>query len=312
MNSNSNAAATSGTFFIAPCMHHQRVGLPGLLLRLLEALGVALAVSLNLSGSTGITSAPISYRPSGSRKRSRRCARRDAVVVAALRADVQVLLEIGRVEHRLARRALAPQALRHWRFAGRSVRLIFGGSSFWSQLMRAPSLAATHRARARMPGRANAASHVRRPRRRGRGLLHLLDDAAADDDRIGDRADRARASRRRGCRSRRRPASGVLRRMRGERSRHVGDVEVRRAGHALQRDVVDVAAAPAAPPGRCAPRSRSARAGRSRSMPCARHQRRERPAFLRRVVDDEHAVDAGVARARRRSARTPMASIGLA
>src|SRR6185503_106920 len=34
----------------------------------------------------------------------------EPVVEAALRAHVQVVLEVGEVEHRLARRALAPQA----------------------------------------------------------------------------------------------------------------------------------------------------------------------------------------------------------
>ena len=40
-------------------------------------------------------------------------ARVDARVMAALRADVQVLLEVGAVEHRFARRALDPQPLGH-------------------------------------------------------------------------------------------------------------------------------------------------------------------------------------------------------
>src|SRR6185369_14313574 len=35
------------------------------------------------------------------------------VVMAAFRADVQVLLQVGAVQHGIARRALGPQALRH-------------------------------------------------------------------------------------------------------------------------------------------------------------------------------------------------------
>src|SRR5207244_12238865 len=40
-------------------------------------------------------------------------ARAEALVVAALRTDVEVLLEVGALEHRVARRALGPQPFRH-------------------------------------------------------------------------------------------------------------------------------------------------------------------------------------------------------
>src|SRR6185295_18004928 len=52
-------------------------------------------------------------------------ARREALVVAALGADVQVLLEVGAVEHCVARRALGPQAFRDGlaRAAGRALDL---------------------------------------------------------------------------------------------------------------------------------------------------------------------------------------------
>ena len=76
----------------------------------------------------------------------------------------------------------------------------------------------------------------------------------------------------------------------------VGDVEVRRAGNALQRHVVDV-------PAREARDLLDPRLGRGRRQqedridPGPFHELRERPALLRRIVDDEDAVDAGGARA---------------
>ena len=88
-----------------------------------------------------------------------------------------------------------------------------------------------------------------------------------------------------------------------------GDVEVAGAGHALQRHVVDVAAGDLGRPGGCARRSRSARAGRSGRCRCAFSSARELLALLGRIVDDQHAVDAGRLRVARealdaRSARS--------
>ena len=97
----------------------------------------------------------------------------------------------------------------------------------------------------------------------------------------------------------------------GELARDVGGVEMAGAGHALQRDVVDVAARERRDRG-------DARLGRRRREQEDRRdaarfeQRGELARFLGRIVDDEHAVDAGRRARDRRTLRTPIASIGLA
>ena len=67
-------------------------------------------------------------------------------------------------------------------------------------------------------------------------------------------------------------------------------------------DIVNVSAAPLRRRWRCARRSMSARSGRSGRCR-ALQQRGELDAFLGRIIDDEHAVDAGRLRIGRRSGR---------
>src|SRR5919204_2610022 len=67
--------------------------------------------------------------------------------MAALRTDVQVLLEIGAVEHRIARGALGPQALGHALAAGRARAL---------DLRRQQLLQPAHASSASLIGRRNA------------------------------------------------------------------------------------------------------------------------------------------------------------
>ena len=192
--------------------------------------------SLNLRLSTGTTSEPISKRPSGSSSCSMRSRALDSRVMAALRADHQVLLEVGAIEHRLARRALDPQALGHRAVLRTPGELLMrGGSSFCSQLIvirpigrascrscRASSLHRVQRAR----GCRRATRPRARLRRRRRPRFDLLDDAAADDDRVGVRGDRLRARRVARCRNRRRPAGDTWRRISAELARDIGGVEV--------------------------------------------------------------------------------------
>ncbi len=80
------------------------------------------------------------------------------------------------------------------------------------------------------------------------------------------------------------------------------DVEAGRAGDALQAHVIEVARRGASPRPRCAHRSTSARAGRC-TRSGASQGRGELLGLLRRVVDDEHAVDAGIAERGRRARR---------
>ncbi len=70
-------------------------------------------LSRNLSGSSGSTSSASSRPVPSSRKPIEPVTRLDAHVVAALRADLQVALELGAVEHGVAGRALDPQAFGH-------------------------------------------------------------------------------------------------------------------------------------------------------------------------------------------------------
>src|SRR5581483_393266 len=90
--------------------HHQRIALGGLLLRLRQALGIAPRIleleRIERQHLGADLEAPVGIEQ---RIEARPCA--EALVVAALRADVQVLLEVRAVEHRIAGRALGPQAL---------------------------------------------------------------------------------------------------------------------------------------------------------------------------------------------------------
>src|SRR5260221_23288 len=95
-----------------PLHHHQRVALGGLLLRLGETLDVAARVAefqrIERQHFGADLEAPVRIEQHIEPR-----ARAEALVMSALRADVEVLLEIGAVEHRVAGRALGPQAFGH-------------------------------------------------------------------------------------------------------------------------------------------------------------------------------------------------------
>jgi hypothetical protein len=92
--------------------HDQRIAFRGLLLSFRDAIEVLLLVlelervdrqhlRADLEAAVGVEQR-VEARP-----------RAEALVVAALRADVEVLLQVGGVEHRVAGGALRPQALGH-------------------------------------------------------------------------------------------------------------------------------------------------------------------------------------------------------
>jgi hypothetical protein len=98
-------------------------------------------LSLNLRLSTGMTLAPISLHAALVQQELQTLARADAVVMAALRADIQVLLQFGAIEHRLAGSGTCSTGLPGTTFlAAIHATLIFGGMIFWNQLMLASSL----------------------------------------------------------------------------------------------------------------------------------------------------------------------------
>src|SRR5438105_715908 len=90
--------------------HHERVGLAGLLLRFREALAVLAAV-LELERVERHDLGSELRAPLRIEEEVEPLARREPVVEAALGTDMEIVLEVGEVQHRLARRALAPQAL---------------------------------------------------------------------------------------------------------------------------------------------------------------------------------------------------------
>ena len=90
-------------------------------------------------------------------------ARADAVVVAALRADVLVLLQVGLVEHRLAGRALDPQAFGH-RAALARVGLL--------DLRRQQFFEPAHRVRSFVDYQASSAARISAMKRRRRAGTH--------------------------------------------------------------------------------------------------------------------------------------------
>ncbi len=95
-------------------------------------------------------------------------ARADAVVVAAVRAHVLVVLEVGLVEHRLAGRALDPQALRApgGARAGRSGAILAGSSfqaSSW-MLLRCAARGGAFRAQCYLAAAENRRLTRRKPR----------------------------------------------------------------------------------------------------------------------------------------------------
>jgi hypothetical protein len=134
MKSNSKQAATTGTLITAPPITTSASVSPVAFQRGLQAFGVLLAV-LELQRVDRQHLLADLVAAFGVEERVEPRARADAVVVVALRADVEVLLQVGLVEHRLARRALDPQPSGTVRRSVGSVCWILGGSSFSSQLM---------------------------------------------------------------------------------------------------------------------------------------------------------------------------------
>ena len=309
--------------------HHQRVGLPGLLLGLREALGV-LARVLELQG--------VDRQHLGRRSRSGRRGRAGVEARHARRGACGGRTSGRRsgssrgrcVEHRVARRRTWSRGPRA-RFLRRRLRWIFGGSSFWSQLMgpsasairHIPAASCSPKRAAGLPvriSRAAPVSDVQRARiSRGtsrsaaaagacsiswmmRLPMTTASATCADAPRRRAVADaEADADRERGL------ARGCAPSFAPTSARSMCDAPVT----PRQRHVIDVAAARGARPARCAPRSRSAPAGRSdRSRPVSRAPRTPRtpPADSRRRAR----------RRRRRRARaatnlsTPIASIGFA
>ena len=178
--------------------HDQRIGLAGLLERRGEALRILLLV-LELEAVDRHDLGADLEAAFRIEQLLDALARVDARVVAALRADVEVLLEVGAIEHRFARRALDPQALRAPACFALARRAL---DARRQQLLQpahrsTPVDGVTPRACVHRVERAANASQASAPARcaasRGRPGLDLLDDAAADHDRVGMRGDRLRA-----------------------------------------------------------------------------------------------------------------------
>jgi len=92
--------------------HHQRIGFAGGRLRLLEALGVFLAVLELERIERGDPRADL-VAPFGIEQHVEATPGADAVVMTALGADFEIALQIRAVQHLVAGRALRPQAFRH-------------------------------------------------------------------------------------------------------------------------------------------------------------------------------------------------------
>ena len=152
------------------------------------------------------------------------------------------------------------------------------------------------------------------PRPRGassaRAGFDLLDDAAADHHRVGDLRPRAAPSAASRMPKPTPTGSFTCGWMRGNRRCDVGDVDVAGAGHALERHVIEIAARRLRRPARCARRSRWARAGRSDRCRRASSSAAKSLALLGRIVDDEHAVDAGRLRSGGEALACPCARSG--
>ncbi len=323
--------------------HDQRVGLAGVLQRFLQAFGVLAAV-LELERvhrQHFLADLVAAFRvQEGVEAR----AGIDAVVVAAMRADVLIVLQIGLVEHGLAARALDPQPLGHLAALRRVGLLDLGRQKFfepghwcipqneWQTAAPQPSKPARPRPvdatepappgrRRRPPSRAKRERRGKRQSRSGGWSLILrverlahppqevhgqghdplvglvvqqLDDAAADHHGIRDAADGLRGGRIADAETH---ADGDVHMAADHRQHgfHGRGVEGTRSGHALERDVIYVAA-------RDARHLLHAllRAG-GRQQEDQVHAMRAQPgsevlAFFGGVVHDQHPVHAGLGR----------------
>jgi len=108
----------------------ERIGLARVLQGLLQALGVLAAV-LELERIDGQHLLADFVAAFGVEKGVEPCAGANAVVVAALGADVLVLLQVGLVEHGFAARALDPQPFGHLAALGGVGLLDLGGQEFF-------------------------------------------------------------------------------------------------------------------------------------------------------------------------------------
>src|SRR5690242_1039449 len=293
MKSNSNTAVTSGTLFTLPCMTTSASVSPVSSSAASRRSGYFF-VSLNFRLSTGTTSRPISNRPSASSSCSMRS-----------RADTRLWkLHFGHTSRffsRSVRYSVASQEahLTHSPSGTGVLRppgvlLMRGGSSFCSQLMGARSCdEGLFRRVERAPNRRDERAGTRRCSRR-RALLDLGDDAAADDDRVGMRGDRARARRIANAEAHA-DRQCDLAANRIHAACDVRGVEMAGAGHALERNVIHVTGGEA----RDQRHARVGRGGRNEEdrRDVARAQQLGQLArFLGRIVDDDDAVDTRVAR----------------
>ena len=241
MKSNSKAGGHQADAVHRAAHHDQRVGLAGVLQRFLQPLGVLAAV-LELQRVDRQHFLADLVAAFGIEEGVEPRARADAVVVAAGRADVLVLLQVGLVQHRLAARALDPQAFGHAAALGRVGRLDLGGQQFFEP---------AHAWMLRWDGACDYASSAWRiPRRKSRHggdhavarlVLDQLDDLGADHHRVGHAADGLRGGGVADAEAHAHRDLHVLADARQHLLHRVG-VQVAGAGHALERDVVDVAA----------------------------------------------------------------------
>src|SRR5438552_8950313 len=295
MKSNSNTAITSGAERMLPCMTTSASVSP-VSSSAAESRSGYFRVSLNFRLSIGRTSEPISYRPSGSRSCSMRS-----------RAETRPWCPHLGHTLRFCSRSVRYRTVSHdghltQRPSGTAflfmpgVALIRGGSNFCNQLI-VFSLAALGSA---LGHGVDGVANRRQPRAGAggcllrRSALDFLDDAAADHHRVGVRGDRLR------------PRSVANAEADADRTRHVlayfgklGDdirgVEVRRAGHSLERDVIYISAREPGnghdarrPPGR--------RKKKDRGHCPFGHRRREFRRLLGRLGHDDRAVHARLAR----------------
>ena len=136
MKAKSKAQATSGRRLSVPLHRDQRVTLAGGLLRGLDAVGVLLLV-LELEHVDRAELGGDLDGAAGVEQRGQAHARPDRHVEAALRADLEVFLELRAVQHGAAAVALLPQAFRHAAALGCAVSVrMREGMSFFSQDMR--------------------------------------------------------------------------------------------------------------------------------------------------------------------------------
>ena len=111
MKPNSNAGEHQGDALHAALHHDERIGLAGFLERGREAFRIFLLV-LELERVDRHDFGADLESAFGIEQLLDALARRNARVVAALGTDVEVVLEVRAIEHRLAGGALDPQSLR--------------------------------------------------------------------------------------------------------------------------------------------------------------------------------------------------------